>query len=147
MSCRVVRPESASRAGGVRCAAGRGPRAGRRAGSASPRALSPRPESAAAAAMEMEHFIETVRKYPCLWNTAAIEYRDQELKDAAWAEVMKETDLSSGESGLRADMSSLHSCPLRPAESTARRPPSSPPPHPSPRRPLLLVSPPTLRPR
>ncbi|CAG9565101.1 unnamed protein product [Danaus chrysippus] len=45
--------------------------------------------------MEMEHFIETVRKYPCLWNTAAIEYRDQELKDAAWAEVMKETDLSS----------------------------------------------------
>lgn len=46
----------------------------------------------------MEHFIETVRKYPCLWNTTAIEYRDQELKDAAWAEVMKETDLSSGES-------------------------------------------------
>ncbi|XP_046969660.1 uncharacterized protein LOC124537001 isoform X1 [Vanessa cardui] len=45
--------------------------------------------------MEMEHFIETVRKYPCLWNTTAIEYRDQELKDAAWAEVMKETDLSS----------------------------------------------------
>lgn len=45
----------------------------------------------------MEHFIETVRKYPCLWNTTAIEYRDQELKDAAWAEVMKETDLSSGE--------------------------------------------------
>ncbi|XP_026741635.1 nucleolar protein dao-5-like [Trichoplusia ni] len=43
----------------------------------------------------MEHFIETVRKYPCLWNTTAIEYRDQELKDAAWAEVMKETDLSS----------------------------------------------------
>ncbi|XP_063829038.1 uncharacterized protein LOC135078400 [Ostrinia nubilalis] len=43
----------------------------------------------------MEHFIETVRKYPCLWNTSAIEYRDQELKDAAWAEVMKETDLSS----------------------------------------------------
>ncbi|CAK1586581.1 unnamed protein product [Parnassius mnemosyne] len=43
----------------------------------------------------MEHFIETVRKYPCLWNTTAIEYRDQELKDAAWTEVMKETDLSS----------------------------------------------------
>ncbi|XP_041981899.1 uncharacterized protein LOC121735223 [Aricia agestis] len=43
----------------------------------------------------MEHFIETVRKYPCLWNSTAIEYRDQELKDAAWAEVMKETDLSS----------------------------------------------------
>lgn len=43
----------------------------------------------------MEHFIETVRKYPCLWNTTAIEYRDQELKDAAWAEVMKETDLAS----------------------------------------------------
>ncbi|KAJ0174906.1 hypothetical protein K1T71_010014 [Dendrolimus kikuchii] len=43
----------------------------------------------------MEHFIATVRKYPCLWNTTAIEYRDLELKDAAWAEVMKETDLSS----------------------------------------------------
>ncbi|KAL4714335.1 hypothetical protein ACJJTC_009687 [Scirpophaga incertulas] len=43
----------------------------------------------------MEQFIEAVRKYPCLWNTTAIEYRDQELKDAAWAEVMKETDLSS----------------------------------------------------
>ncbi|KAJ2945353.1 hypothetical protein O0L34_g152 [Tuta absoluta] len=43
----------------------------------------------------MEHFIESVRKYPCLWNTTAIEYRDQELKDAAWTEVMKETDLSS----------------------------------------------------
>lgn len=41
--------------------------------------------------------IDTVRRYPCLWNTTAIEYRDQELKDAAWAEVMKETDLSSGE--------------------------------------------------
>lgn len=45
----------------------------------------------------MDHFIETVHKYPCLWNTTAIEYRDQELKDAAWTEVMKETDLSSGE--------------------------------------------------
>ncbi|XP_053610999.1 uncharacterized protein LOC128675551 [Plodia interpunctella] len=43
----------------------------------------------------MEHFIETVRKYPCLWNTTTIEYRDLELKDAAWAEVMKETELSS----------------------------------------------------
>lgn len=71
-------------------------------------ALSPAREPAAAAAppaphrtplarAAMEHFIETVRKYPCLWNTTAIEYRDQELKDAAWAEVMKETDLSSGE--------------------------------------------------
>ncbi|CAH2208060.1 jg570, partial [Pararge aegeria aegeria] len=39
--------------------------------------------------------IESVRRFPCLWNTTAIEYRDQELKDAAWAEVMKETDLSS----------------------------------------------------
>lgn len=48
-------------------------------------------------AMEMEHFIETVRKYVCLWKTTAIEYRDQELKDAAWAEVMKETGLASGE--------------------------------------------------
>ncbi|XP_034834770.1 uncharacterized protein [Maniola hyperantus] len=45
--------------------------------------------------MEMEHFIESVRRFPCLWNTSAIEYRDQELKDAAWTEVMKETDLSS----------------------------------------------------
>ncbi|XP_073961615.1 uncharacterized protein isoform X1 [Choristoneura fumiferana] len=43
----------------------------------------------------MEQLIAAVRCYPCLWNTTAIEYRDQELKDAAWAEVMKETNLSS----------------------------------------------------
>ncbi|XP_063386726.1 uncharacterized protein LOC134672711 [Cydia fagiglandana] len=43
----------------------------------------------------MEQLIAAVRNYPCLWNTTAIEYRDQELKDAAWAEVMKETSLSS----------------------------------------------------
>ncbi|XP_052743493.1 uncharacterized protein LOC112052249 isoform X2 [Bicyclus anynana] len=45
--------------------------------------------------MDMEQFIESVRSFPCLWNTTAIEYRDQELKDAAWTEVMKETDLAS----------------------------------------------------
>ncbi|CAK1550302.1 unnamed protein product [Leptosia nina] len=45
--------------------------------------------------MDMEHFIQTVRKYPCLWNTTSLQYRDQELKDAAWGEVVKETGLSS----------------------------------------------------
>ncbi|CAF4927860.1 unnamed protein product [Pieris macdunnoughi] len=43
----------------------------------------------------MEHFIEAVRRYPCLWDTAAPEYRDQELKDAAWGDLVKETDLTS----------------------------------------------------
>lgn len=52
-------------------------------------------------ATAMEHFIKTIKKYPCLWNTTAIEYRDQELKDAAWGEVRKETDLGSGESNTQ----------------------------------------------
>ncbi|KAG7312528.1 hypothetical protein JYU34_002051 [Plutella xylostella] len=43
----------------------------------------------------MELLIAAVRQYPCLWNTTAIEYRDQELKDAAWTEVMKEAGLQS----------------------------------------------------
>lgn len=43
----------------------------------------------------MELFIDTVRKYPCLWNTTTVEYKDHELKDSAWAEVMKETNLAS----------------------------------------------------
>lgn len=78
--------------------------------------------------MEMEHFIETVRKYPCLWNTTAIEYRDQELKDAAWAEVMKETDLSSGKSPSAAQLGGA----ARSAAATLSAPraprPAAPPP-------------------
>lgn len=81
--------------------------------------------------MEMEHFIETVRKYPCLWNTTAIEYRDQELKDAAWAEVMKETDLSSGKSQSR------RAARWRRAQCHRESPPRAPlaPPPRAPRRP------------
>ncbi|CAH0720605.1 unnamed protein product, partial [Brenthis ino] len=87
------------RAGGVRRGSAEGP-----AAAAAPAGPAPRSPPGARRratpparphAMEMEHFIETVRKYPCLWNTTAIEYRDQELKDAAWTEVMKETDLAS----------------------------------------------------
>ncbi|KAI8439051.1 hypothetical protein MSG28_012923 [Choristoneura fumiferana] len=39
----------------------------------------------------MEQLIAAVRCYPCLWNTTAIEYRDQELKDAAWAEKLRDS--------------------------------------------------------
>ncbi|KAI5631269.1 alcohol dehydrogenase transcription factor myb/SANT-like domain-containing protein [Phthorimaea operculella] len=83
----------------------------------------------------MEHLIESVRKYPCLWNTTAIEYRDQELKDAAWAEVMKETDLSSGKhkhevnGNHRARSSSSSDSDASPARSdpAAGSPPPPPP--------------------
>ncbi|CAH2042996.1 unnamed protein product, partial [Iphiclides podalirius] len=77
--------------GGVR----RGGRAALSRPSARAQSAAARRHRSAAATAAMEHFIEAVRKYPCLWNTTAIEYRDQELKDAAWTEVMKETDLSS----------------------------------------------------
>lgn len=116
VACSAVRATAPGGPGRRRAACGA--RRPRRAGTggaarrapASVRRASPPPLRAAAeshsgsaprarpAPRAMEHFIETVRKYPCLWNTTAIEYRDQELKDAAWAEVMKETDLSSGES-------------------------------------------------
>lgn len=126
------------RAGGRRGRGGpRGPAGGRAGpGGAAQSALGARRRLARA--MEMEHFIETVRKYPCLWNTTAIEYRDQELKDAAWAEVMKETDLSSGKSPSAAQLGGA----ARSAESgvpprlSPPRAPLAPPPlAPPPRRP------------
>ncbi|CAH4030284.1 unnamed protein product [Pieris brassicae] len=71
---------------------------GRRAARAqsSPGARRRPPHSSRHSAGDMEHFIEAVRRYPCLWDTAAPEYRDQELKDAAWADLVKDTDLTSG---------------------------------------------------
>lgn len=42
---------------------------------------------------KMEHFIESVRKYPCLWATNSEAYKLNELKDAAWKNVIKECDL------------------------------------------------------
>lgn len=86
--------------------------------------------------MEMEHFIETVRKYPCLWNTTAIEYRDQELKDAAWAEVMKETDLSSGKSPSAAQLAgAARSAAASVSAPRAPRPAAPRPPRPAAPRP------------
>ncbi|XP_050664826.1 uncharacterized protein LOC126965326 [Leptidea sinapis] len=43
----------------------------------------------------MERLIESVHRYPCLWDTGAAAYRDQELKDEAWLHVLKETELAS----------------------------------------------------
>ncbi|CAH2097457.1 unnamed protein product [Euphydryas editha] len=44
----------------------------------------------------MEQLIESVRKYPCLWKIDCKEYKLNDLKDAAWKEVLKECDLKDG---------------------------------------------------
>lgn len=44
----------------------------------------------------MEQLIESVRKYPCLWKIDCEEYKLNDLKDAAWKEVVKECDLKDG---------------------------------------------------
>ncbi|CAF4947182.1 unnamed protein product [Pieris macdunnoughi] len=43
----------------------------------------------------MEHLIESVRKRPCLWQLDLKEYKDNELKEAAWEEVFNECDFPS----------------------------------------------------
>lgn len=44
----------------------------------------------------MEHLIESVRKRPCLWQLDLKEYKDNEIKEAAWEEVFNECDFPSG---------------------------------------------------
>lgn len=44
----------------------------------------------------MEKLIESVRKYPCLWKIDSQEYKLNDLKEAAWQEVVKECDLKDG---------------------------------------------------
>ncbi|KAL4702995.1 hypothetical protein ACJJTC_008773 [Scirpophaga incertulas] len=41
----------------------------------------------------MEHLIESVCKYPCLWKVDSRDYKDNELKEAVWREVIKDCDL------------------------------------------------------
>ncbi|CAF4946031.1 unnamed protein product [Pieris macdunnoughi] len=43
----------------------------------------------------MEHLIESARKRPCLWQLDFKEYKDNELKEAAWEEVFNECDFPS----------------------------------------------------
>lgn len=43
-----------------------------------------------------EFFIECVRQYPCLWDTKLISYKQLDVKDAAWKEILKKTNLESG---------------------------------------------------
>lgn len=45
----------------------------------------------------MERLIESVRKYPCLWKTDLEEYKLNDVKEAAWREIVKECDLPDGE--------------------------------------------------
>ncbi|XP_049868463.1 uncharacterized protein LOC126368484 [Pectinophora gossypiella] len=44
----------------------------------------------------MEHLIESVRKHPCLWNSEVPVYKNNELKERAWCEVVKECALFDG---------------------------------------------------
>lgn len=50
--------------------------------------------------MDDEHFIEVVKKYPCLWNTILSTYKMTDVKDAAWEEILKETHISDGKCNL-----------------------------------------------
>uniref|UniRef100_A0A2H1WSX6 SFRICE_038341 n=1 Tax=Spodoptera frugiperda TaxID=7108 RepID=A0A2H1WSX6_SPOFR len=38
-------------------------------------------------------FIESVRQFPCLWDTRLTTYKSNETKDAAWAIIIKDTGL------------------------------------------------------
>lgn len=44
----------------------------------------------------MEHFIESVRKYPCLWKVDTFDYKNNELREAAWRSITVECDLTDG---------------------------------------------------
>ncbi|KAL1509995.1 hypothetical protein ABEB36_004655 [Hypothenemus hampei] len=42
----------------------------------------------------MEHLIEAVRKYPCLWKLDMEEYKNNEVKEAAWRSIINECDIT-----------------------------------------------------
>lgn len=44
----------------------------------------------------MEHLIESVRKYPLLWNSDVPEYKNNGLREAAWIKVTEECNLLDG---------------------------------------------------
>lgn len=50
--------------------------------------------------MTDEQFIEAVKKYPCLWNTSLSTYKCSDVKDAAWEQVVSETQLSDSKCNL-----------------------------------------------
>lgn len=43
-----------------------------------------------------EKFIESVRQFPCLWDTRLTTYKCNETKDAAWAIIIRDTGLEDG---------------------------------------------------
>ncbi|CAH1958511.1 unnamed protein product [Acanthoscelides obtectus] len=42
----------------------------------------------------MEYFIECVRKHPCLWKVDSNEYKNNEIKEAAWRSIIADCDIS-----------------------------------------------------
>ena len=40
--------------------------------------------------MTLEELIEEIRQYPCLWNKGLEEYRNQNMRDNAWAMISGE---------------------------------------------------------
>nr|CAI5852588.1 unnamed protein product [Callosobruchus analis] len=42
----------------------------------------------------MEHFIECVRDFECLWKTDAPDYKNVEVKDEAWAKIVRDCGLT-----------------------------------------------------
>lgn len=44
----------------------------------------------------MEQLIESVRKYPCLWKVDTEDYKNNEIKEAAWRKVVAECDITDG---------------------------------------------------
>ncbi|XP_060822915.1 uncharacterized protein LOC132910841 isoform X2 [Bombus pascuorum] len=45
---------------------------------------------------ETEQFIETIRKYPCVWDKEATVYNDNELKGKAWEQIAAKHGLQNG---------------------------------------------------
>ncbi|CAG4957128.1 unnamed protein product [Parnassius apollo] len=41
-----------------------------------------------------EKLIESVKKFPCIWNTSSDFYKCNETKDAAWDQIIVETNIS-----------------------------------------------------
>ncbi|RVE49738.1 hypothetical protein evm_005608 [Chilo suppressalis] len=42
-----------------------------------------------------DFFIECVRQYPCLWDTTHSSYKQLDVKDAAWKEIIKKTKIEN----------------------------------------------------
>ncbi|GFR16155.1 hypothetical protein TNCT_477251 [Trichonephila clavata] len=44
----------------------------------------------------MDHFVKTVKSFPCLWDTTHPAYKDFEVMDQAWAKVAAAADYPDG---------------------------------------------------